>query len=128
MDEYEIVAKLGMPIVTFVTTKLLKKYQNKQELEDELSNVLQILGVSIDVKGFATFMANNGYVTISDSNIRTKDGFEIGSKKGGSSFENSSIMDDSGTGIIVSGEGTGIVTSGDASIKTTKDGTEFTAG
>ena len=92
MDEYEILTKIGMTAAEFVTNKLTKKYQNKQEFENDISNVLQIMGVKIDVEGVATFLANNGYVTISNSQISATDEFELGSKKGGFSFENSSIF------------------------------------
>ena len=129
MDEYEFLTKIGMSVTEFVANKLTNRYQNKQELENDLSNVLQIIGEkNIDVKGIATFLANNGYVTISNSQILATDGFELASKKGGFSFENSSIFTNSGTGIRASGKGTGIEGRGNVSIRTKKSGADFTAG
>ena len=128
MDETEILTKVGMTIGDFVLQKLSRRYENQQQLEDELANVLQIMGVNIDVKGVASFLAENGYITISDTNILSKNGFELGSKREGFSFENSSIFDDSGTGIRASGKGTGIVGRGNVSIKTKKGNAEFRSG
>jgi len=128
MDEFEFMTKVGMTLGDFVLKKLTKKYQTQQELENELSNILQIIGVDIDVKGLAIFLAKNGYITIVDTNILAADGFELGSKRGGFDFFNSSIFDNTGTGIRASGKGTGISGRGNVSIKRTKGGMEYHAG
>jgi len=128
MDELEFFTKVGMTIGDFVLNKLNGKYQNPQQLENELVNVLEIMGVNIDVKGFASFLSNNGYITIRNTDIFSTDGFELGSKRGGFSFFNSSIFDDTRTGIKAIGQKTGIKGHGKTSIKRTKKGLEFNVG
>jgi len=128
MDEFEFMTKVGMTLGDFVLKKLTRKYQTQQELENELSNILQIMGVDVDVKGLATFLAKQGYITITDTNITSTNGFELGSKKGGFDFFNSSIFDISGTGMKASGKNTGVRGRGNVSIRTTKKGMEFHVG
>ena len=128
VEEVEFITKVGMTIGDFVLSKLTRKYQTQQQFEDELSNVLEIMGVDVNVQGLASFLANNGYITIIDSNIFSTYGFELGSNKGGFSFFNSSIFDSTGTGIKASGQKTGITGHGNTSIKRTKRGLEFNVG
>lgn len=128
MDEIEFLSKVGITVGDFVLQKLTRRYQNQQQLENEISNVLKIMEVDIDVNGIATFLANNGYITIIGTNIVAKEGFELGSKKGGFDFTDSSIQDGSGTGIKAIGKGTGIKGRGNVSIKTKKGNADFNVG
>ena len=106
-------------VYDFLKTKLVKA--EKQQANQELSNILKLHGVNIDAETVISALASKGFISIDSSHIYAKESISFGSVVGSAVAGNNTTLRTDKTAVVM-GQGAYIQTQGNAQMRQNKDG------
>ncbi len=119
-----LLGELGLGVASnavydFLKTKLVKA--EKQQANQELSNILKLHGVNIDAETVISALASKGFISIDSSHIYAKESISFGSVVGSAVAGNNTTLRTDKTAVVM-GQGAYIQTQGNAQMRHNKDG------
>ncbi len=119
-----LLGELGLGVASnavydFLKTKLVKA--EKQQANQELSNILKLHGVNIDAETVISALASKGFISIDSSHIYAKESISFGSVVGSAVAGNNTTLRTDKTAVVM-GQGAYIQTQGNAQMRQNKDG------
>lgn len=121
-----LLSGLGLGLATNSIYDLLKAFANKQInpqcLPDEVQNQINLHGLTMSAESVINALAQNGYLSINNSNLHASQSLIFGSQKGQAVVGNNSIMKTDRTAITM-GDGAFMQSQGNAQVRQNPDGT-----
>ncbi len=119
-----LLGELGLGVASnavydFLKTKLVKA--EKQQANQELSNILKLHGVNIDAETVISALASKGFISIDSSHIYAKESISFGSVVGSAVAGNNTTLRTDKTAVVM-GQGAYIQTQGNAQMQLNKEG------
>ena len=119
-----LLGELGLGVASnavydFLKTKLVKA--EKQQANQELSNILKLHGVNIDAETVISALASKGFISIDSSYIYAKESISFGSVVGTAVAGNNTTLRTDKTAVVM-GQGAFIQTQGNAQMLLNKEG------
>ncbi len=119
-----LLGELGLGVASnavydFLKIKLVKA--DKQQANQELSNILKLHGVNIDAETVITALASKGFISIDSSHIYAKESISFGSVVGSAVAGNNTTLRTDKTAVVM-GQGAYIQTQGNAQMQLNKEG------
>lgn len=118
----EFLTSICADIAASKVIELVKKYSSPVELKEALVSEMNIQDANIKAENIIQFLANNGNIHITGTNISSPQSISMQTQRDTHLFFGNGSTSRTNTTLIHAGQGASIVASGGARIQQTEDG------